>query len=439
LNSASYRIYTSLDTDLERYAGQAIEAGIKNLDAQLSRRYAAWLKQGEQVLPVQVGLVALDPHTGEIRALIGGRDYASSQLNHTLASRQPGSSFKPFVYAAAFDNAVEGLEPVLTPASTVVDEPTVFYFDGKEYSPKNDSDEYLGTVSLRDALVHSLNVATVKVAQEVGFRRVADLAKALGIGDVQATPSMALGAYETTPFEIAAAYTALANDGVRCEPSFLQRVVGPGGDRLEQQVVRSQRVLDSRVSYLVTNVLEDVVARGTGAGVRARGFIAPAAGKTGTSRDGWFAGYTSNLLCVVWVGFDDNRELGLTGAASAVPIWTEFMKRAVTLPRYRSTQPFVRPEGIVFMSIDPQTQQAATPNCPVSREEVFIAGTEPTDACALHGGLRQESLPPFSWFSRFFMQPIEDPKDQAGPQPKRAAKQNDKRNSFMRPVHSDRR
>jgi penicillin-binding protein 1B len=408
----SYRIYTTLDGDLQRAVGPALEWGIKNVDTQLARRYALWRRKGEEVPPAQVALVALDPHTGEIRALAGGRDYTQSQLNHVLANRQPGSVFKPFVYAAAFNNAVDDTPPILTPASTVVDEPTTFFFDGKEYSPNNYGQDFYGTVTLRDALTHSLNVATVKVAEEVGYKRVVDIARRLGLdSNIQPTPAVALGAYDMSPLEVAAGYTVFANGGTRCEPTWLRRVVNPEGTPLETAKPVEKPVLDPRVAYLVTNVLEDVINRGTGETVRVRGFTAPAAGKTGTSHDGWFAGYTSNLLCVVWVGFDDNRELGLSGSQSAAPIWAEFMRRATTLPAYRDTQDFERPEGVVSVTIDPETQQLAAPDCPETRDEVFIAGTEPTQPCALHGGNIIQRSRVFSWLRRLFHRKPQTPQN----------------------------
>lgn len=399
LNSRSYRIYTELDPGLQAAAAQAIDWGMKNVDAQLARRYALWRKRGEQVTVPQVALVAVDPASGGVRALIGGRDYGASQLNHALSKRQPGSAFKPFVYAAAFDSAVEGIEPVLTPASTVVDEPTTFQFDGKEYTPNNYGENFYGTVNLRDALTHSLNVATVKVAEQVGYGRVADYVKQLGLNaDFLPTPAIALGSYEMTPLEVAASYTMFDNAGRRSEPQLLNSMFGPDDAQSARTEKKQRQVMDARVAYMVTNVLEDVVNRGTAAGVRARGFRAPAAGKTGTSRDGWFAGFTSNLVTVVWVGFDDNRELGLSGAACAAPIWAEFMKRAVALPRYRDTQEFERPEGLVFTIIDPESGQTATSACPTTRDEVFVAGTEPTESCRLHP--TNPLLSPFSWLKR---------------------------------------
>jgi penicillin-binding protein 1B len=350
-----------------------------------------------------VALVALDPANGSIKALTGGRDYGQSQLNHVLAQRQPGSVFKPFVYAAAFSGAVDGETPPITHATTVVDEPTTFLFDGKEYAPNNYGQEFHGSVSLRDALTHSLNVATVKVAEMAGYGRVVEVARKLGIAArIQPTPAVALGAYEMTPLEVAGSYTVFANLGMQVDPYFVDSVFNTGGLLLDRATPRRKPGLDPRVAYLVTNILEDVVNRGTGAGVRSLGFSAPAAGKTGTSHDGWFAGFTSKLVCVVWVGFDDNRELNLSGAASAAPIWAEFMKRAVGAAGYRDVRTFERPDGVTSATIDPQTGQIAGFTCPASREEVFIEGTEPAEACALHGGGIISRVSPVSWIKSLF-------------------------------------
>jgi penicillin-binding protein 1B len=399
LTTQSYRIYSTLDPALQRAAAEAIEIGMKNVDAQLAKRYERWRRKGQEVPQAQVALVALDPKTGEIRALVGGRNYGESQLNHALARRQPGSAFKPFVYAAAFDNAVDGLKPIVTPVTTVADEPTTFSFDGKDYTPNNYGEQFYGTVTVRDALIHSLNVATVKVAEMVGYDRVASLARQMGLDPhIQGTPAVALGAYEMTPVEVAAGYTVFDNSGARAEPKFLLRVVSADGKELERSSPQIRPVLDPRVAYLVTNLMEDVVNRGTGSVVRARGFTAPAAGKTGTSRDGWFAGFTSNLLCVVWVGFDDNRDLGLSGSSSAGPVWAEFMKRAVTLPAFRKVEPFAPPPGVVEVMVNPATGLLAAPECPDSRQEVFISGTEPTEYCG--GGHASAAGGPATWLSR---------------------------------------
>ena len=403
LLSQSFRVYTTLDPELQRAASEAVDLGAKNIDTQLARRYARWKKEGQPAAQAQIAMVVLDPHSGEIKALVGGRDYGESQLNHILARRQPGSAFKPFVYAAAFEGAVDGVKPIVTPATTVMDEPTTFDFDGKEYTPNNYGEKFHGQVTLREALTYSLNVATVKVAELVGYTRVTDMAHQFGLDpSIQPTPSVALGAYEMTPLEVATGYTILANDGVRTEPMFIRNVVNAQGASLEQNAIRSRRALDPRVAYLVTSMMEDVINRGTGATVRARGFNAPAAGKTGTSRDGWFAGYTSNLLAIVWVGFDDNRDLGLSGGNAPAPIWAEFMKRALTLPAYRDVRPFEMPEGVTKVTIDPESLALATPECPVTREEVYIHGTEPTEFCPLHGGHMASDTPPGSWLSHVF-------------------------------------
>jgi penicillin-binding protein 1B len=400
LQTQSFRIYTTLDPDLERAASQAIQIGMQSVDKLMARRAAIWKKKGEPVPQAQVALVALDPRTGEIRALVGGRDYGESQLNHAIARRQPGSVFKPFVYAAAFDNAVENMQPVVTPMTILVDEPTTFQFDGKEYTPNNYGQEFYGNVTVHDALMHSLNVATIKVAEMIGYQRVVDVARQMGLGsNIQPTPAVALGAYEMTPIDVAAGYTAFATQGVRAEPLFIRSVVAADGSIEESAQPQTHSVLDPRVAFLVTSLMEDVLNHGTGYPARAVGFEAPAAGKTGTSRDGWFAGYTSNLLCVVWIGFDDNRDIDLTGGQTAAPIWGEFMKRAVALPSYRNTQDFEPPAGVVQETVDKQTGLLADAACTETAQEYFISGSEPTQYC---DGGRPNASAPGTWLSHLF-------------------------------------
>jgi penicillin-binding protein 1B len=408
LLSQNFRVYTTLDPALQRAAAAAVDAGVKNVDLLLAKKYEKWRKDAakkgstEAIPQVQIALVAIDPRTGEIKAVIGGRDYGQSQLNHALAHRQPGSVFKPFVYAAAFDNAVNGVQPIITPATTIDDEPTTFEFDNKEYTPNNYGEKFMGHVTVRDALTNSLNVATVKVAELIGYGRVVQIARQMGLGNnIQATPAVALGAYEMTAVDVAAGYTAFADGGLRAEPQFLHSVVSADGSVLEKFTPQTHQVLDPRVAYLVTSLLKDVLNKGTGASVRARGFTLPAAGKTGTSRDGWFAGYTSNLLTVVWVGFDDNRDLGLTGGATVAPVWADFMLRASALPAYRDVKDFTMPDGVQSVLIDPESTELATPNCPTTREEVYIAGSAPTQFCELHGG-SAAAASSGSWLSRVF-------------------------------------
>jgi penicillin-binding protein 1B len=397
LETQSYRIYTTLDPQLQRAAADAIQTGVQGVDKLLAKRYAAWAKKGEPATRVQVALVAMDARTGEIRALVGGRNYGESQLNHALAHRQPGSVFKPFVYAAAFDNVAEGFTPIVTPVTTVDDVPTTFEFDGKEYTPDNYGEEFYGTVTVRDALIHSLNVATVKVAELIGYQRVVNLTRQMGLGNnIQPTPAVALGAYEMTPIDVAAAYTPFATNGFRAEPLFLRSVLAADGTVEETAGPRVRAVLDPRVAFLTTSIMEEVINRGTGVTVRSMGFTPVAAGKTGTSRDGWFAGFTSNLLCVVWIGFDDNRDLGLSGSASAAPVWAEFMKRAMALPQYKMTEDFDPPPGVIAEMIDPKSGELANSSCPQSVQEYFIAGSEPTDVCG------QLATSPSNWLSHLF-------------------------------------
>lgn len=359
-------VYTTLDLRLQRAAEHAIADGMQLVDKQLAARH----KSSAPNRP-QVALIALDPHTGEIKVLCGGRDYASSQLDRAFAKRPPGSVFKPFVYTAALNTAITGGDPVLTPASMVDDSPTSFDFGDQTYNPANFKQEFMGQVTLRKALAHSLNVAAVKVAQMAGYQNVVAVAKQAGMNDdIQPTPAVALGAYQVTPFEIARAYTIFANDGNLVQPSFI-----------EGQRPRTTRVLDPRIAFLMVDMLQEVMRSGTAAGVRARGFRLPAAGKTGTSHDGWFAGFTSDLLCVVWVGFDDYSDLGLEGAKSALPIWTEFMTEAARYKQYGDAKPFKPPQGVTQVSVDPQTGQLAGPGCPAGVSSYFVDGTQPQTQC----------------------------------------------------------
>ncbi len=379
LLSQSYRIYTTLDLDLQRAASEAVRTGMAEVDQRIGgrRRRKNPPAPGGPKEP-QVALVVLDPHSGAIRALVGGRNYAESQLNHALAERQPGSSFKPFVYAAALNSALDGSQPVITPATILTDEPTTFQFGGQVYAPRNYEDEYLGQVTVRQALAHSLNVATVSLAQMVGYEKIKDLAIEAGINNgLQATPAIALGAYVATPLEMAGSYTVFANSGLYEKPQSILAVKNDAGQTLYRDPQVSRQVLDPRVCYLMVSLMESVLDEGTGEGARSRGFTLPAAGKTGTSHDGWFSGFTSNLLAVAWVGYDNNRELKLAGASSALPIWTAFMKSATGLPGYDGVEPFAEPQGIVSVPIDAQGKAVAENSPAKVRDEVFIQGTEP--------------------------------------------------------------
>lgn len=375
----SYRIYTTLDMKLQRDALEAVQIGIREVDAQLA-------KMRRKYPEPQVALVCIDPRTAEVKALIGGRSYAQSQLNRALARRQPGSAFKPFVYAAALNTALEGRDPIITPVTRVVDGPTTFYYEDREYTPNNFRQQFNGPVTLRFALAKSLNIPTVKFAEMAGYQTVADLAEAAGLKGVKPTPALALGAYEVTPLDIAAAYTIFSNEGTWVQRNLIREIRSTDGSLIHQYQPVTRQVLDPRIAYMIVNLMEEVLRSGTGAGVRSRGFLLPAAGKTGTSHDAWFVGFTSKLLCVVWVGFDDNQELPLEGAKAALPIWTEFMKRAHRHREYRGVQPFSPPDGVAIVDIDPQSGQLATAACPRVISEVFIAGTQPVELCQIHSG-----------------------------------------------------
>jgi penicillin-binding protein 1B len=403
LNDQSYRIYTTLDPELQKAAAQAVESGIKIVDEEVTKLRSKRVKVGKkyetQVLPgpqAQVALVALNPHTGAVLALVGGRDYGFSQLNHALSKRPTGSIFKPFVYAAAMNTAIDGSQNVITAASMVTDAPTSFAYGDQIYEPRNYKEEYHGDVTLRYALAMSLNNATVKVAEEVGYDKVADLAKLAGIASVKPTPAMALGSYEATPIDMAGAYTSFANDGERLSPILVNSVRNAKGDVIANFKTDQRQVLDPRIAYVMTNLMEGVINNGLGyTAVRLRGFMQPAAGKTGTSHDGWFAGYTSNLLCIVWVGYDDYSDLRLSGAQTAAPIWTEFMKKAAELPQYSDMKEFSQPTGVVDVQLDKATNRLATSTCPDDYTAAFIAGTEPRETCDQQTGVA-------GFFSRIF-------------------------------------
>jgi penicillin-binding protein 1B len=403
LNDQSYRIYTTLDPDLQKAAAQAVEMGIKLVDEQVTKLRTKRVKVGKKIEThvepgpqAQVALVALDPHTGAVLALVGGRDYGFSQLNHALSKRPTGSIFKPFVYAAAMNTALDGSTTVITPASTVTDAPSSFAYGDQIYEPRNYKEEYHGDVTLRYALAMSLNNATVKVAEEVGYDKVAELAKSAGILSVKATPAMALGSYEAAPLDMAGAYTSFANNGERLSPILVNSVRNATGDVLTNFKTDQRQVLDPRIAYVMTNMMESVINNGLGyTAVRLRGFTSPAAGKTGSSHDGWFAGYTSNLLCIVWVGYDDYSDLRITGAMTAAPIWTEFMKKAAALPQYSNMREFAQPTGVVDVQLDKATNRLATPTCPDDYTSAFIAGTEPHETCDQQNGVA-------GMFSRFF-------------------------------------
>jgi penicillin-binding protein 1B len=403
-NEQGLRIYTSLDPQLQQIAQTAVADGMKKVDdlveAHYNRLVRAAEKRGETPPPLiypQVALIALNPHTGQVLALVGGRNYGESQFDHAVSHRPTGSVFKPFVYAAAFNTTLagtpltntDGASAIFTPVTILHDAQTTFTFDNQTYTPRDFDNEYYGDITATEALYRSLNNPTIALAQEVGFDNVASLARDAGITSVKATPAMAIGAYDATPLQMAGAYTTFANDGVKIDPWFLASVRTANGDVMADYTPDSKPVLDPRAAFLTVSMMEQVLnnPHGTGAAVRNMGFISPAAGKTGTSHDAWFAGFTSNLLCVVWIGNDDYSQLSASmGAASegsraAGPIWADFMKNAVKLPEYSDVHDFVPPAGVIQVRLDDTTNLLADASCPDDYTAAFLDGTQPTDTC----------------------------------------------------------
>jgi penicillin-binding protein 1B len=371
-------VYTTLDLHLQRLAQDAVRNGLMSVDKLLSKRR----RKGQ----AEAALIAVDPKTGEILAMVGGRSYNQSQYNRAIvARRQPGSVFKPFVYLAAFEAAADDGRTDVTPASIVDDAPTTWEVGDEVWAPENYEQEYDGLTTYRHALAHSRNIAAVKVAEATGFDRVAQLWKKLGVGTpLKPYPSIALGVFEVTPLEIATAYTIFPNMGVVRPPRNLLKIMRGGHDMTGRQRNRAKAVARPETAFLVTDMLRSVINEGTGYGVRAAGFKFDAGGKTGTTndlRDAWFVGFTPDLLTVVWVGFDDNQAVGLSGSQAALPIWTEFMTRALA---GRQNVEFEVPTGVGFVDIDPINGQLAVPGCPKVVRQAFVAGSEPLVACELH-------------------------------------------------------
>lgn len=378
------RVYTTLDPVLQRLAEAAVVKGIDRLETTRPR-----LRRKGPDERLQAALIVLDTTTGQVRALVGGRDYRLSQFNRAvLARRQPGSAFKPFVYLAALTPRQEG--PRFTAASLIEDAPITVVVDGKPWSPKNYDDRYQGMVTVRRALEGSLNTATVRLAQAVGLGAVVGTARALGVeGDLKPVPALALGVFETTPLDLARAYLPLANGGLAPSGGAVDTVTDDSGRAIWSAGRESRQVIGAPEAFLVTSLLEGVINAGTGAAARAMGVPGAVAGKTGTTNDGrdaWFVGYSSNLLALVWVGFDDGAPAGLSGAEGALPIWSEFMRQALDV--YPGGA-FPEPAGVTYAKIDAGNGRRATAYCPVVVTEIFLAGTEPPP-CEEHGGVTEQ-------------------------------------------------
>jgi penicillin-binding protein 1B len=379
LTSEGFRIFTTLDPSLQRDAEHAIAQGL----AALEKRHAGLTRQSG---PLQALLLAIQPHTGETKVMVGGRSYESSQFNRvTDAERQPGSVFEPIVFCAAFEAEEREGEKRFLATRRIADTPFTWTYEGRAWSPQNYAGEYHAEVTLRQALELSLNSATARLAQEVGLDRIREVAVRLGLrNDLSTMPATALGGVQVTAYELAGAFATIANLGFRAELSAIRAVLDGEGNPIERNTLGASQAISPRVAYLVTNLMEGVVDRGTARAVRGAGITFPSAGKTGTTNDGrdaWFIGFTPDLLAVVWVGFDRDDVLGLSGAEAALPIWIDFMKAANA---GRPSTPFLVPPGIRTAWIDPASGALATSRCPTRFEEFFFEGEAPTERCPLH-------------------------------------------------------
>ena len=368
-------LFSTLDPDLQIAAFHAARTELERIEKQLSGR--------KSPPELQVALIAADPRTGQILAMLGGRRYAQGQYNRaTRALRQPGSTFKPFVFAAALEKSRSRPDKVLTLATPVLDAPYTMEFDGRQYSPRNYGNEYSGMVSVRDALARSLNVPTVKVAEWTGLDVVAQLSERMGFtGRIEPYPSLALGSYEVSLLELTQGYQILANRGRYLPLHAWTRMTVDGQPLREEREAR--QIISPQTAFLVTSALQTALDQGTGRVARQLGFQVPAAGKTGTTSDSWFVGYTPDLLCAVWVGTDHPPDLNLAGASAALPVWTRFMRGAQELGRL-SAADFQPPRGVLELEIDGKSGLKASSSCRWVRKEFFLLGTEPSQVCRQH-------------------------------------------------------
>ena len=380
LTGEGLRVFTTLDVHMEKEAERAIDHNLLNLEEKHPS-----LRRKEKREQLESCLVAIEPQTGKIRAMDGGRDYRQSQFNRvTQSHRQPGSAFKPITYLAALQETFDGGPQHFLPTSYIDDQPFTWQFGETSWTPKNYKGRYFGRVTLEFALAESLNSATARLADEVGLDRVLAMAARVGFNNLPAYPSVILGGIEVEPLQLASTYAILANEGMEVQPYAVTAVVDQHGNVIEGHDLEAKQVLSPEVAYTIDFMLQQVINHGTGYGARKAGFMRPAAGKTGTtndSNDAWFAGFTPNLLAVVWTGFDQKEALGLTGAEASLPAWTDFMKQA-TAPRPEID--FAVPPGVVAEKVDPLTGYLAGPYCPVTMEGVFPKDMAPTQVCPFH-------------------------------------------------------
>jgi len=402
LTSEGLRIYSTLDGRLQRIAANALRGGLE----QLEKRYPK-LKRDDPTKAVQGCLIAMRPQTGELLALVGGRSYGVSQFDRCTQARRPtGSVFKPFVYIAALER-VRG-RPVITLGDFLDDSPFEVSTSQGVWRPENYDHKFNGRVPVREAIERSLNVATARLANDVGIARVADVARRLGIeGRLPQVPSLALGTADVAPIAIARAYATIASGGVRPETQTIEDLVDASGRAFERRHLHFERVLDPGTAFLATSLLQGVADRGTAKRVRASGLQGPIAAKTGTTdseRDLWFVGFTPELVAVVWIGFDEPESVGVPSSVGALPIWRSFVKEA-TGGRIRGN--FLRPQDVELVEIEPSTGARALAGCPEHRTEYFLAGTAPERTCPdrrqRHGRDREETERGFlQWLRRNF-------------------------------------
>lgn len=384
LKTEGLRIFTSLDMIMQRSAEEALNNGIANL----SKKYKH-IRNSDT--PLEGVMLTIQPGTGYVKALVGGRNYTTTQFNRAIqARRQPGSLFKPFVYVTAMDPA-RGSEAFT--ASTVLDDSPISVKAGTaDWKPQNYDNRFHGHVTVREALAHSYNIPAVRAAIDAGVGNVIKTATNIGVeSKLQPYPSISLGSFEVTPLEIAYAYSAFANLGVKSEPVTILAVVRPDGELLETRNLKMKRVAPASVCYVMNDVLKDVFRYGTAARARSLGFAHEYSGKTGTTsnyRDAWFIGYSPRILSLVWIGFDDGHSTRLAGGDACLPIWTRHMNR---IDGMIQDVDWKRPDDVTEREIDPESGMLATPYCPRTRSEVYVAGTEPESVCALHAGSGEPS------------------------------------------------
>src|SRR5437867_9810960 len=384
LKTEGLRAFTTLDTMMQRSAEQTLDSGISDLN----KRYP-YLRKSPT--PLEGVILTIRPGTGYVKALVGGRNYSKTQFNRAIqARRQPGSLFKPFVYVTAMDP--QRGQQAFTAATVLDDSPISVHTGNAVWQPQNYDLRYHGRVSVRQALAHSYNIPAVRAAIDVGVPNVIKEALTIGIQSrLEPYPSVSLGSFEVTPLEIAYAYSAFANLGVKAEPISILAVSTREGKLLENREVKMRRVAPASLCFVMNDILKDVFNYGTAGKARSLGFERPFAGKTGTTsnyRDAWFIGYSPRILSLVWVGFDDAHSVRLAGGDACVPIWTAHMNRISGLV---PDVEWKRPDDVLTRSVDPESGMLATPWCPQEKREIFVAGTEPTSLCPLHSGRGEPS------------------------------------------------